>query len=205
MSDAQEAAARAFYNAAGGSYEPLPAAAAPAAPVAQPAPVATVAPAPPASSPAEDVRDPAEALYAPVLTRGLVQWDEAPAAPEQFELPAAPGVLDYSEEGRAAMARLRDGLAAAGAGVTVARELFGDAIRAAQDTRWVVPRHQAETQLRQHFGALYEAQVGAAQALVQRAAARCPEIIPFLESTGLGNSPEFIRKLAVAAGKRGGR
>ena len=29
-----------------------------------------------------------------------------------------------------------------------------------------------------------------AQALVQRAAARCPEIIPFLESTGLGNSPD---------------
>ena len=202
MSDAQEAAARAFYNAAGGSYEPLPAAAAPTAPVAQPAPVA---PAPPASSSAEDVRVPAEAMYAPVLTRGLVQWDEAPAAPEQFELPAAPGVLDYSEEGRAAMARLRDGLAAAGAGVTVARELFGDAVRAQQDARWVVSRENAEQQLRQHFGARYEAQVEAARGLVQRAAARCPEIIPFLERTGLGNSPEFVRKLAAAAGKRARR
>ncbi|MGI4798432.1 MAG: hypothetical protein ACRYF2_04050 [Janthinobacterium lividum] len=206
MMDPAETAARAFFNSAGGSYE-MPTPAAPTAAAAIPVPVApapAVVPSVPAALPAAVDQEPVSAadIYAPVLTRGSVDWTEPTAEPGQFDLQAPYGLLDQSDEVRAALARLRDGLAAAGAGVTVARELFGDAIRAAQDTRWVVPREQAETQLRQHFGARYDAQVGAAQALVQRAAARCPKIIPFLEQTGLGNSPEFIRKLAVAAGKR---
>lgn len=203
--DPAEAAARAIFNAAGGSYEmptPAPAAVVAVAPVPPPAPApaATVEAAPPAAADRAPIS--AADFYAPVVTRGSVDWTEPTAEPGQFDMQAPYGLLDQSDEGQAALARLRDGLAAAGAGVTVARELFGDAIRAAQDTRWVVPREQAETQLREHFGARYDAQIDAAQALVQRAAARCPEIIPFLESTGLGNSPEFIRKLAAAAGRR---
>lgn len=208
MMDPAEAAARAIFNAAGGSYEmPTPAAAAvasvPATPTRSPAPAVSVEATPPAAADHEPIS--ASDIYASVVTRGSVDWMEPAAEPGQFDLQAPYGLLDRSEEGQAALTRLRDGLAAAGAGVTVARELFGDAIRAAQDTRWVVPREQAETELRQHFGTRYDAQVGAAQALIQRAAARCPEIILFLEQTGLGNSPEFIRKLAVAAGKRGNR
>lgn len=42
-------------------------------------------------------------------------------------------------------------------------------------------------------------------AMVQQVAQRCPEIVPFLEQTGLGNDPAFIQKVAAAASrKRGG-
>lgn len=212
MMSEREEAARAFFNAAGGSYppfgQPTPAAAVePPSPAAVVPPVAVIADAPPAT-PAEQADERLAALqglYAPVPTRGLVEWDEPAAAVGQFDLQAPIDLLDQTPDGKAALNRLRDGFAAAGAGVTIARELFGDAILAQQDPRWTVSQETAETQLRQHFGGRYEAQVEGARALVQRAAARCPEIIPFLERTGLGNSPEFIRKLAAAASKRGAR
>lgn len=206
-----EQAARNFYNARGGSYpavqaatEPAAAAAPVATPVAPAEPVTPPGPAPvrTADAMAEALEERAAALYAPAPTRGLVDWNEPPAQPAEYQFQAPPGVLDTSDAGRAALDRLRQGLAEAGAGRTLAKELFSDAVRAQQEGRRPMSRDAAEAELRQQFGARYEAKVAAARDLVQRAARRCPEIVPFLERTGLGNSPEFVRKLAAVAGRR---
>ena len=208
-----EQSARDFYNAAGGRYPRVdgaalvpPLAPAPAGGEAKPAQGVpgqpdAVARAVEAQDALQAVEDKAASFYAPVLTRGLVDWSEPAAQAAEYDLQAPPGVLDASDEGRAALGRLREGLAEAGAGPTLARELFGDAIRAHQEGRPVASRERAEAELRSHFGARYDAEVAAARGLVQRAAAKCPDIIPFLERTGLGNDPTFIRKLAARAAR----
>lgn len=211
-----EAAARAFY-ASTRSPQDTPATPPASAPAAAPDPFAGLrtpepAPAAPAAPPANvpkpepmDLDDRAEAIYGhAVPTRGQVDWSEPAAEPAEYRLEAPPGMLDTSDEGKAAMDRLRSGFAEAGAGQTIARELFADAVRFQQGGAARTSKDTAEAQLRQQYGSKFDARMGEARALIQRVAQRCPEIITFLETTGLGNDPSFVRKV-VAAGRRNRR
>ena len=176
---------------------PSPTPAAPAA--AMLAPPAETAPEPPPS-------EPGEAIYGGTApTRGFVDWEEPASTAADYELIAPRGLLDTSEAGRAAMDRLRDGFAEAGAGQTLAKELFADAVMAQQGAQFKVSMQSAEADLRRQLGSGYEAKIAAARGLIQRVAQRAPEIVPFLERTGLGNDPAFIQKVVAAAGRRGRR
>ena len=197
--DAPERAAQAFYARAAAQAQPFP--------VAQAAePASTPAAAPASASEPQPVEAPRTAeeraadLYGPSApTRGYVDWAEPAAQARDYDLTAPAGVLDTSEAGQAAMTRLRDGFAEAGAGKTLAAELFQDAVRSRDGGFFPVSREMAERDLRQHYGRRYEAQLTAAKGLIQQVAQRCPEIISFLERSRLGDNPEFIRKVVAAA------
>jgi hypothetical protein len=206
--DAAELAARAMYNAGGGNY-PMPRATAAAPAPAAPGNVAQLAAAPsapaepaPAPDPATAAQERAERQYG-APTQGAVDWNEPAAQAADYQLQAPAGVLDMSPVGQDALARLREGFAEAGAGKTLAAELFSDAVRAQQGQSFTVGRASAEADLRREWGGRYDAKVAAAQGLIRRVATRCPEVVGFLERTGLGNDPAFIRKIAAAAARRG--
>jgi hypothetical protein len=107
--------------------------------------------------------------------------------------------VDQTEAGNAARATLADAMAAAGAGPAFAREVYGDVIRASAIGYAPPTPDAAVKELRAVWGKDFDANAKAARALVAKAAKRDPAIVPFLERTGLGNDPAFIRKLATRA------
>jgi len=187
---------------------PKPPAATPAEAVEAFPALAPAAPAVPTAPPATQPKPPSlveagEVIYGNVApTRNFVDWEEPPAVASEMELHAPVGLLDTSDAGRGVLGRLREGLAEAGAGRTLAAELFADAVRAEQGAEFKISRTSAEADLRREFGASYDAKVAAAQSVVAEVAKKCPEIYDFLNRTGLGNDPGFIRKVAAAAGRR---
>ena len=206
-----EARARRLYNNPALYPEP----AGQPAPAASPSPSSPSAPAaaeekhaqPETEKPSRDPDEVAGRIFdksAP--TRGMVEWDEPAAMAADYKLTTdAQDVLDTSPEGVAAMDRLRAGFEAAGAGPTLAKELFNDAVMAHQGGFARQGLEAAERELRQHFGGRYDAAIARAQGLIHRAAEKSPELIPFLERTGLGNNVAFIKKVAAAATRRGRR
>ena len=200
----EQAAAAMYRRPEDAAPAPAPAAptrAAPAAPAARAAD-----PQPAAAADQQEHEEAAEAMYAAATTRTLVDWSEPGAKAADYVL-SAPDTrtIDTSPDGKAAMARLRTSFEEAGAGRTLAREIFDDALRAGQahqngDTR--ISQTSAVADLRRELGSSYEKKVAAAQGLIQRASQANPDIIPFLERTGLGNNKEFILKVIAAAGRR---
>ncbi|HTJ91243.1 MAG TPA: hypothetical protein VL356_13845 [Acidocella sp.] len=148
----------------------------------------------------------AASLYgSSVETRGHVDWREAAAktaAEIQLHTTFMPHA-DKSPEGDAARAKLAEAFVAAGAGQTVARELFADAAAAAKPGYTPPSAAAAEAELRQLWGSQYETKINGAAELVRKAAAVDPSITEFLERTGLGNDPKFIRKVAARIAARG--
>ena len=227
-----EQGARSFYNSGGGNYPPVPpapsasqtldpfAALRPAAGAGD-SRAAGVAPAggdgaaapqtPPSAleNAAGDAPDPAmaaleraEMMYG-AQTHGVVDWSEQSAQPGDFRFTTPSGLLDTSEAGKEVMGRFRDGLAEAGAGQTLATELWGYAVRAVQGGSYVqTSQVAAEKQLRDEWGGRYEKKIADAQGLIKKAATRCPEITAFLMTQGLGNDPAFIKLLAYTAARR---
>jgi hypothetical protein len=136
-----------------------------------------------------------------VKTRNPVRWDE-PALTKASDVQLDISLMknaDTSAEGDAARAKLSEALVAAGAGQTLAKELYADAGRAALDTYKAPSRESSEAELKALWGRAYETKIADAAALVQKAAKVDPSIIGFLERTGLGNDPAFIRKIANRA------
>jgi hypothetical protein len=137
-------------------------------------------------------------------TSRKVEWDEAAVA-KADEI-----VLDHSlyahaekgEEGDKARAKLAEAFAAAGAGPTIAAEIYADAARAARETYKPTSTEDAATELRELWGDQFQSKIDACRQLVQRAAAADPSIIGFLDKTGLGNDPRFIRKIAARIAAR---
>ncbi|MGF6230524.1 hypothetical protein QFZ27_004479 [Inquilinus ginsengisoli] len=174
---------------------------APSVPVVTTAPVVKPGPAP-ADDPVPESA--AATLYepAPPPTREYVRFDEPPATPGSISL-AAPSDegWDLTAEGDAARARAADAMVAAGAGTTFAQEAWRDVVAASRPDYQLVAQDVALAQLRQDWGPKFEANVAAAQRLVQAAAQKDPTIVSYLEQTGLGNDPAFIRKLAARAAK----
>ncbi|HVC59991.1 MAG TPA: hypothetical protein VND19_06460 [Acetobacteraceae bacterium] len=177
--------------------------AAPAAPAA-PETTPPLAPAPP-QAPEAGTAPPSNAhllyLDQPPTLSGLVQWSEPPAA-SAAEIKLDISMYDHADTspaGDAARAKLAEAMVAAGAGPTLAREFFADAARAARPGYQRTTAEACTAQLREQWGARYEAKMAGAMQLVRTAAAVDPQIGDFLRSTGLGNDPAFIRKLAARA------
>ena len=145
---------------------------------------------------------PAMSLYGDnVETKHPVKWDE-PAAKNVEDIKLHTSFMDHADlspEGDAARANLAKAFVAAGAGPTVARELFADAARAAKDGYNASTAESTEAELRELWGSQYATKIAGAVELVQKAAAADPSIVEFLERTGLGNDPKFIRKIANRA------
>jgi hypothetical protein len=163
--------------------------AAPAAETAQEAPPAKPAPA-------------AELLYPDKpVTRGFVDFAEAPAAPGSINLDLSiiESGPDMTPEGDKQRADLVAAFEAAGAGRTLAQEVFLDAFAASKPAFRRVSQEAGTAELKALWGDRYEAKVAAARALVAKAAEKNPQVIPFLNQTKLGNGPKFIRKLAARA------
>ena len=150
----------------------------------------------------------AQQLYGErVETRGLVDWKEAPAADAKgLSLDDVPANVRAGtpEEFQAASMRFREGLIAAGAGPTMANEIWRDAIAAVQEPVRTT-KAQAEATLRAKWGGAYQQNLAAARGLIAKAAAVCPEIMTTLQRTGLQNSPELALKLAKWAGEQRAR
>jgi hypothetical protein len=90
-------------------------------------------------------------------------------------------------------------LADAGAGVSLARELYRDAERAAR------PSYQAPAQalmeLRNAWGGSFEKEPDRCPGAGATGCGKDPNILPSLGRTGLGSDPAFIRKIAARAAK----
>ncbi len=180
--------------------EDKPGAAAPvqADPAAQAAPVAETAAPASAAKPAPA----AELLYPDKpATRGFVDFAEAPAAPGaiNLDLTLIESGLDMTPEGNKQRADLVAAFEAAGAGATLARELFLDGFAASKPAYRQVNQEAGTAELKALWGDRYDAKVAAARDLVAKAAAKNPQVIEFLNQTKLGNDPKFIRKLAARA------
>jgi hypothetical protein len=175
--------------------EPVPlAAAVPVAPEAKP----DVAP------PSTEPESAADVLYEPPLppTREYVRFDEPPATPGSISLAAPTDEgWDLTAEGDAARARAADAMVAAGAGTTFAQEMWRDAIAASRADYQPMSREDGMAQLRRDLGHRADEKIASAQRLVQSAAQKDPSIIAYLEQTGLGNDPTFIRKLVARAAR----
>jgi hypothetical protein len=149
----------------------------------------------------------AELYFDDVATRNPVRWDE-PAISKATDVQLDISLMrhaDTSPEGDAARAKVAEALVAAGAGQTLAKKLFADAGRAAKDGYKAPTRESGEAELKAAWGASYDAKIAGAQGLIQKAAAKDPSIIEFLERTGLGNDPAFIRKIANRAAVMSGQ
>lgn len=140
----------------------------------------------------------ADALYdRQIDTRTFVRWDEQPASAREIRLQAPIGD-NATPEVLAERARFVEGLAAAGAGPTIAAELWADAL-AANSRPITTTADQCVAELRRTYGAAAETKLAAARALLAKVATVYPGVIQHLDRTGLGNSPEFIRKIAARA------
>lgn len=137
-----------------------------------------------------------------VPTREPVRWDEAAArdgSQIRFTLPL--GELDRTDAGDAERAKLAAAMAHAGAGNSIANELYRDVIAASRPNYAPATPDAGLAGLREAWGSGFDANLTAARALVAKAAQKDPSIIPYLERTGLGNDPAFIRKIAARAAK----
>ena len=218
MSDAQVDAeiARRFYpSMSHGPQEPAKAAVAtPAAPAAPPPVEAREAgqavEVEAATKPSTESREPPaleeltmeQRMYGDaVSTNSNVEWEEdaAPGA-AHYDLAELPVDLRHPDPDvyAAGQAQFREGLLAAGAGPSLARELWGDAIRAERNPIRTTAS-EASAQLRNRWGPKTDAKVAAARDLIGKAIAKCPEIKTALERTGLGNDVNFIVKLSKRA------
>ena len=153
----------------------------------------------------------AQRLYGDAVpTNSAVTWDED-AAPDAraYELDRVPDDLRDPDPAayEAGQAQFREALLASGAGVSLSRELWNDALRAERQPIRTTPA-EAAVQLRARFGPQADAKLAAARGLLGKAIERCPEIKVALERTGLGNDVGFIVKLvkrADALARKGAR
>ncbi|WP_149537517.1 hypothetical protein [Siccirubricoccus phaeus] len=208
MSDLEAIAARFYPSMAPQPEAPqsAPEAASVAEALAQPAEAPKPSEAQQDAGTGDPFSDAAERMFpfSGIETRGYVDWQEAAAErPADYDLAAPPGTLrDGTPEGQAAEARFRTALMEAGLGRTQAAELWQDALAAQASTAPRRTMEQAEAELRKGWGARYETKLAAARGAITKAAQTSPEIMEFLERTGLGNDPRFIRKVAAMAARR---
>lgn len=157
-------------------------------------------PAVPDAPAAPERATPGQALYADLVpTHGRVDFAEPVVPPEQIKLQVPMG-WDNGPEAQAERAQFVEALADAGAGRTMAREVWADIAQAAARPV-TVTQEAAMADLRKAWGPAADAKLAAARGLVAKVADRYPGAIEFLERTGLGNDPAFIRKLAARAAR----
>ena len=144
----------------------------------------------------------AQRMYGDTATvNGHVEWaEDAVADVAHYDLAEMPVELRNPDAAAyaAGQAQFREGLLAAGAGPSLARELWDDAIRAERNPIETSVA-DATAELRNRWGPKAEAKVAAARDLLGKAIAKCPEIKTALERTGLGNDVNFIVKLSKRA------
>jgi len=182
--------------------EPAPAAIMPEMPArATPAPAASPA-APPVAAEVAKQPDARASLYDDnPTTREPVRWNEEPARDGRAISFDVPGDADLTDTGDAERATLAAAMAHAGAGQSLGRELYRDVMAASRENYSRVAPDAGVAALRETWGGSFDRNIAAARALVAKAAERDPSIIGYLERTGLGNDPAFIRKIAARAAK----
>lgn len=161
--------------------------------------VATPAPASQPSGPD------ASALYGDVVPgTAHIRWDEPAASSSAIKLTAPDGIDDHmaTAEGQLIIA---GALSAAGAGPTVAAELYSHAASALRPGYAPSSAAASEAALRSAWGSSYERNLSGVRAAVQAAAAKDPSLPAFLDRTGLGNDPRFIRLIAARVARNGRR
>lgn len=134
-------------------------------------------------------------------TRGFVDFAELPAKPGSIRLDTSliKTEVDMTDQGERERADLVAAFEHAGAGQSLAQELYLDAVGANKSTYRQASPESAMAELKALWGDRYDAKVAAARELVRKAAEKNPEITEFLNRTKLGNDPKFIRKLAARA------
>jgi len=97
---------------------------------------------------------------------------------------------------------LANAFAEANIGRTFAREVMDHVGRASQPGYEPTEQATAEAELRASWGKNFQRNVGIVQAAVQAAHAKDPRIVPYLNDTGLGNDPAFVKKLYASIQRR---
>jgi hypothetical protein len=137
-------------------------------------------------------------------TRGFVDFGELPAEPGTMLLDTSiiekVGTgIDMSAQGEKERADLIAAFEHAGAGQSLAQEVYLDAFYASRPTYKQISQEAGVAELKALWGDRYDAKVAAARELVRKAAEKNPQVTEFLNQTKLGNDPKFIRKLAARA------
>lgn len=162
----------------------------------------------PGQPPAAARPDPATALYdEDVPTAGFVNWREPAGDVMDVARAIDPTLLPRDApgravEGEAARQTLAKALYAAGAGPTVARELWGMAVQANRGGYSKVSEADSLSALRGAWGAGFDANMALVRGAVAEAAKRDPSIIRYLNETGLGNDPRLIRTIHARLTRR---
>jgi hypothetical protein len=130
-----------------------------------------------------------------------VNFNEGAAGPGEIDLPLPEGWED-SEAAATDRQAVADAMALAGAGETVARELWHD-IAAASANPVTTTQSEAMAELRRTWGRQTDAKIALARNAVAEMQQRYPGRTQYLQETGLGNSPEFVRKIVARASRRG--
>jgi hypothetical protein len=150
--------------------------------------------------PKEPAPEAATRLYDIPETRGFVNWTEGQAQPGQISLDPPSG-WDETPEVAADRQAVADAMAASGAGASLARELWSD-ITAAAARPVTTTEADGLAELRRVWGNQTEAKLAVARGRIAEMAAKYPGTMDYLNRTGLGNDPAFIRKIVARAGRR---
>lgn len=132
-----------------------------------------------------------------------VKWDE-PAAPAGDLREVIADAVSKSDafDPSADLPKLAGAFAAVGMGQTFAREVMTHASRAATDGYEPMDPDAVMQDLRKSWGKNTDKNIGRAQAAIRAANEKDPRIVPFLNRTGLGNDPAFIRKVHASLQRR---
>ena len=136
-------------------------------------------------------------------TKGFVNWNEGEVGTGALRLETPPG-WETTPEAAAERQAVADHMASVGVGPSLARELWND-VAAATARPVTTSREAGMAELTRTWGTQTEAKIEAARSVIAEMEARYPGTIRHLEATGLGNSPDFIRKVATLAARRGRR
>lgn len=135
-------------------------------------------------------------------THGRVAWSEpAAAAATIFPALVTPDGYEADDAAMAERGRFADARAAVGAGRTFANEIWTDLV-VANKVPIRTSADDAMLQLRRVYGPRTDAKMAAANAMIQRFDQLYPGTWDRLRSTGLANSPDFIRKVVRFAERR---
>ncbi len=166
-------------------------------------PAVPAAPAAPAKAPTLDEQ--IAAINAPITgqdgkTDALFAEAMAPlATPDAYELPGITAGQQHTPEQTALLTEARTALHGAGLAAPIAKaiaERINDGLgKPPNDIQRAHANAAGTTQLRQAWGADFDANLKAVRGEVRRLAEKSPNLIAWLETSGSGNDPFVVRSL----------